>query len=357
MAQNLQFAARNNTAHAYLLRGLVSCGVCGLACMGRHLRRGCRYYCCRGKLSALMSCRGTKCQARYAPAEALETAVWEDLCRLLTEPEAIGWALERAHGGHWLPQELQARREVLRRGTAGVRQQLERLTTAYLDGVLGLEEYRRRRRELEERERALERQEAQLDAQVDRRAEIARLALGAAAFCERVRQGLAEANQQQKRQLIEDLVVRVVVHDGEVEIRHAIPTKPGPSGTRACHLHPDYRTRVQAPQVLAGPRSTAGQGRSPRPQLAARASHPRPADRGHSQAAPGVPSRAGGASALYLTLAHHPDAARRPARRHPRGAERRSAPRRAAILDRRLHERCQRRRTSQFDEARRHGRA
>ena len=29
----------------------------------------------------------------------------------------------------------------------------------------------------------------------------------------------------------------------------------------------------------------------------------------------------------------------------------------AAILDRRLHERCQRRRTSQFDEARRHGRA
>ena len=29
----------------------------------------------------------------------------------------------------------------------------------------------------------------------------------------------------------------------------------------------------------------------------------------------------------------------------------------AAILDRRLHERCHRRRTSQFDEARRHGHA
>ena len=46
-------------------------------------------------------------------------------------------------------------------------------------------------------------------------------------------------------------------------------------------------TRVQAPQNLAGPRSTAGQGRGPRPQLAARASHPRSADRGHLQAAPG----------------------------------------------------------------------
>ena len=85
------------------------------------------------------SCRDTKCPARYAPAEALEAAVWDDLCRLLTEPGAIRWALERAHGGHWLPQELQARREGLRRGAAALRQALERLTTAYLDGVLGLQ--------------------------------------------------------------------------------------------------------------------------------------------------------------------------------------------------------------------------
>jgi site-specific DNA recombinase len=79
LSQNRAFAARNNTAHPYLLRGLVSCGACGLACAGRHLRPGyryycCRYYCCRGKLPAVHSCRDTKCQARYAPAETLETA-------------------------------------------------------------------------------------------------------------------------------------------------------------------------------------------------------------------------------------------------------------------------------------------
>jgi site-specific DNA recombinase len=148
LSQNRAFAARNNTAHPYLLRGLVSCGECGLACTGRRLRPAHRYCCCRGKLAAVPSCRDTKCPARYAPAETLEAAVWDDLCRLLTEPGTIRWALERAHGGHWLPQELQARREVLRRGAAALRQALERLATAYLDGVLGLEEYRRRRREL-----------------------------------------------------------------------------------------------------------------------------------------------------------------------------------------------------------------
>ena len=81
LLQNRAFAARNNTAHPYLLRGLVSCGECGLACMGRHLRPGYRYYCCRGKLPAVHSCRDTKCRARYAPIEALEAAVWDDLCQ------------------------------------------------------------------------------------------------------------------------------------------------------------------------------------------------------------------------------------------------------------------------------------
>jgi site-specific DNA recombinase len=249
LSRNRAFAARNNTAHPYLLRGLVGCGECGLACAGRHLRPGYRYYCCRGKLPAVHSCRDTKCPARYAPAETLEAAVWDDLCRLLTEPGAIRWALERAHGGHWLPQELQARREGLRRGAAALRQALERLTTAYLDGVLGLQEYRRRRRELEERERALHRQAGQLEAQVDRRAEIARLAEGAEAFRERVRHGLAGATWEQKRRLIEDLVARVVVRGAEVEIRYVVPTKSGPNGTRACHLHPGYRDLPQDPEI------------------------------------------------------------------------------------------------------------
>src|SRR3954469_26009359 len=82
-----------------------------------------------------------------------------------------------AHGGHWLPQELQARREMLRRGQSHLQQQIERLTDAYLAGVLGLEEFRRRRRDLDQAKEALEAQVRQLEAQVDRQTEIARLSL------------------------------------------------------------------------------------------------------------------------------------------------------------------------------------
>jgi hypothetical protein len=51
--------------------------------------------------------------------------------------------------------------------------------------------------------------------------------------------------------LIERLVVRVMVTDGEVEIRYAIPTSPAGEATRFCHLRSDYRKPVLSLEELA----------------------------------------------------------------------------------------------------------
>lgn len=156
LAQNQQFARRNNTAHPYLLRALVSCGSCHLACTGRYdARNGYAYYTCRGKSHAIVSCRDEKCHSRFIPAGQLDELVWLDLCEVLTHPECIAAALQRAQGGHWLPQELQARRENLRKARVSLEHQMERLTDAYLANVLQLEEYKRRHQELEQRQQGL----------------------------------------------------------------------------------------------------------------------------------------------------------------------------------------------------------
>ena len=60
------------------------------------------------------------------------------------------------------------------------------------------------------------------------------------AFCQRVQQGLAQATFEQKRQLIELLVDRVVVTGEEVEIRYVIPLSPKSEQIRFCHLRLDY---------------------------------------------------------------------------------------------------------------------
>ena len=261
LARNQQFARRNNTAHAYLLRALVSCGVCGLSCSGHCPSPGYCYYRCRGKLAAVYSHRDTICPSRHIPAAQLDALVWDDLCQVLTHPETIRLALERAHGGHWLPQELQARCETLRRGQAGLHRQVERLTEAYLAGVVGLGEYQRRRRDLEQRGHALAGQERQLGAQVDRQAELARLGLSMEEFCRRVSQGLKQASWEQKRQLIEWLVARVVVTDGEVEIRYVIPTSPAGEADHFCHLRSDYRAALGQAQGMARRRHTLREDR------------------------------------------------------------------------------------------------
>jgi site-specific DNA recombinase len=110
LAHNQQFARRNNTAYPYLLRALVSCGHCHLACTGRSSRGGYAYYICQGKSHTVVSCRAEKCPARYIPAEQLDAYVWQDVSSVLTHPEHIAAALQRAQGGQWLPQELHARR-------------------------------------------------------------------------------------------------------------------------------------------------------------------------------------------------------------------------------------------------------
>jgi hypothetical protein len=53
--------------------------------------------------------------------------------------------------------------------------------------------------------------------------------------------------------LIEWLVVRVIVTDGEVEIRYAIPTSPAGEATRFCHLRSDYRAPLGEAQGVRGP--------------------------------------------------------------------------------------------------------
>ena len=91
----------------------------------------------------------------------------------------------------------------------------------------------------------------QLEGQVDRQGEVARVGLSMEEFCRRVREGLDQATWEQKRQLIEWLVVRVIVTDGEVEIRYAIPTSPAGEGTRFCQLRADYRAALGSAQGVA----------------------------------------------------------------------------------------------------------
>ena len=118
--------------------------------------------------------------------------------------------------------------------------------------MVPLAEYERRRRDVSTRLLALDRQEHELVHDVERQGETADLAAHAEAFCRRVREGLASADFDRKRALLELLIDRVIVTDGAVEIRYVVPT--GPDGEREpfWRLRTDYRTLVGQAERMAG---------------------------------------------------------------------------------------------------------
>jgi site-specific DNA recombinase len=236
---NQQGAARN-TRHEYLLRALISCGACRLGCTGRQTAAGYRYYLCRGRTDPLRVAQGERCTARYIPAGQLDELVWADLCALLTDPAHVTRALARAQGGAWLPQELQARQATIRQALGQLERQQQRLLDAYLAEVITLAELERKRQDLDRRRGTLLAQQRQLDAAARQKLELGAVADGIEAFCQTVRAGLATATFDQRRLLAELLIDRVIVTDGDVEIRYVLPTTPEGPHRPFCQLRKDH---------------------------------------------------------------------------------------------------------------------
>jgi hypothetical protein len=70
--------------------------------------------------------------------------------------------------------------------------------------------------------------------------ELADIQASVEAFSQRICSGLGKANFEKRRKLVELMIDRVVVRDGEMEIRYVIPLSPESEQIRFCHLRKDY---------------------------------------------------------------------------------------------------------------------
>jgi hypothetical protein len=133
-----------------------------------------------------------------------------------------------------------ARQAIIRQALGQLERQRQRLLDAYLAEVVALAELGRKRQELDRRRATLLTQQRQLNAVAEQRLELDAVADGIEAFCQTVRAGLATATFAQRRLLVELLIDRVVVTDGEVEIRYVLPTAPDGPHPPFCQLRKDH---------------------------------------------------------------------------------------------------------------------
>jgi site-specific DNA recombinase len=237
LAINQERAARNNKQHAYLLRALVSCGQCRLSAPARTTWDGYGYYVCNGHHAPEPS---ERCRSRHIPAAQLDAVVWDDLAAIISQSEQITAALQRAQGGKWLPQEIQARQATVRSAIAHVDRQQQRLLDAYLQGIVELSEFERKRREVEQHRTSLLAQEQLLAATARQHLDLATIAQSIEQFCAQVRTALATASFEQKRTLVELLIDRVIVTGEDIEIRYVVPISAERAPPPFCQLRTDY---------------------------------------------------------------------------------------------------------------------
>jgi site-specific DNA recombinase len=80
--------APKNTARVYLLRGVVTCGVCRLRYIGSQGRPGAWWYRCGGRTADRGPFSG-RCTSHYLPGADAERIIWSDIERFLRDPGEI----------------------------------------------------------------------------------------------------------------------------------------------------------------------------------------------------------------------------------------------------------------------------
>ena len=168
-----------------------------------------------------------------APLEQLLLGRWirqaadEDQLRLLAE-------VERAAG----PQRLAARQadptkrreDALQRDLARIRNSINRLLTAYQDGLLSLDELRERMPSLRRRDQATN---AELQAIVNQsvnRAAYLRLAETLTMFLARLRSAANTLEISERQRILRLLVKEILLRDDKIIIRHCIPLPTAAAG-------------------------------------------------------------------------------------------------------------------------------
>jgi site-specific DNA recombinase len=223
--------APRRTVTPSVVQGLVSCTKCGYALYRTSTRSSARkipYYRCLGS-DTYRHLSGPVCNNRPVRQDLLDDVVWTEIVRLLVDPRLIRNELERRLTAAREANPTKRRDEALRRDLVRIRKGIDRLLTAYQEGLLPIEELRERMPELRRREQA---SNAELQAIADQsvtRAAYLRLAETLNTFLARLRSSAGVLDVSERQRIMRLLVKEVLVGDDKIIIRHCIPL-PNRSG-------------------------------------------------------------------------------------------------------------------------------
>lgn len=262
LSANRQLGRERRSGARRLLQGLVECGCCGYAYYGKQVSRSAAkgktryaYYRCVGK-DAYRFGGQRVCENRQVRTDMLDDAVWEDVQKLLRDPQVLTHEYQRRLQ---TPPEDAARRRTLRQQEQTAQRSVSRLIDAFADGVLEKSEFEPRLAKARERVAHVQHELTQL---AERDAEQAQLRAALACldeFADRIRAGLDHADWTTRREIIRTLVAHVRIEPTQVRLIYRISfplflrhTNNASNASKERTLHFCWRRDYAALGVLAG---------------------------------------------------------------------------------------------------------
>jgi site-specific DNA recombinase len=261
LAKNKHHSPRR-TIEPSLLQGMLVCQRCGYAlyrASTRTTKRRLHYYRCLGS-DAYRQLKGPLCTNRPIRQDYLDQFVWDQIIRLLEDDTLMQAEIDRRKETARNADPRRQRQDALHREQVRLGNNVERLITAYQEGLISLLQLRERMPELTKKSKTVEAELQSLETGAMDRARYLQLAENLSAFREKLHARAKTLDVCERQHILRLLVKEVLVDTQSLTIRHAIPIpqtqSPAPSESRASKDTPP--SSAQKPSYLLRPRAIRG---------------------------------------------------------------------------------------------------
>ena len=226
------------TIEPTLLQGMLVCQQCGYALYRtstRTSKQKLNYYRCLGS-DGYRRLKGSLCQNRPIRQDYLDQFVWNEIIRLLEDPALVQAEIDRRREVARNADPLRRRNEELGREQARLDKNIERIVTAYQEGLVTLAQLRQRMPELRKHAQAVGSELHSLRMAVMDETKYLQLAETLTGFRTKLRERAETFEVRERQQVLRLVVKEILVGADTITLRHALPipqSGPGSNGSPA----------------------------------------------------------------------------------------------------------------------------
>jgi site-specific DNA recombinase len=226
------------TVEPTLLQGMLVCQQCGYALYRtstRTSKQKLNYYRCLGS-DGYRRLKGSLCGNRPIRQDYLDRFVWNEIIRLLEDSTLIQTEIDHRREVARSVDPLRRREEELGRERARLEKNMERIITAYQEGLVTLAQLRQRMPGLRKNAQAAETELQSLQMAAMDEAKYLQLAETLTGFRDKLRSRAETMEVRERQQILRLIVKEILVGANTITLRHSLPipqSGPGSNGSTA----------------------------------------------------------------------------------------------------------------------------